>query len=679
MAVKEGTCSGEIILEKVFTKSICEEEKIMIIAIILLWADIMLYFEKNSLSAYLKAITTWTLYMFFITEILSFIKRLDFISLLLAWLVLDIVLFVAFVKRISSFKYILSGLFTEIRHSFKWYYFILIFIALVSLYFAIRTRPYNFDSMTYHLSRVAHWAKNKSVGHYSTNILRQLASPVLAEFVVTQTYILCRGNDIFVNVIQSTAFITNALIVYGIAKKLKCKSCYCYLASFLYMTMPIAFAESVTTQVDNFAALWMLIFVYFIIDLVQVEKRIQHNSENICSVIILGNCVAFGYLCKPSVSICMVIFAAWLLTICIVRRDNWEWLFRLAVYALPGMLLPIGIEVGRNIYTFGKMSSPLTGARQLIGTWKPAYVFVNCIKNITYNLPNIYDANSPQKITNFVHKLAKRLNVVINDPSISEDGVEFHVWPARMYMIDSAINPIIVTLMLLCIIWIVCNYKKKKFLEVPTGFSIVSIFAFIVFCAVLRLEAFVSRYMISYLALLCIVVCIQIQSIEENGKRQNLSYALVGIIYFCSFVELYGVISFHKTMCKMSTSVSKEESYFINNSNDYEDYAFAANYIKQNGYKNVGFFCGENHYEYPLIKMLGDDVDRFEHIGISGETLGEYNGYIRESLKYEDNSYIPDCIFVIGQYIQDGYTYHNTEYKIAYDYGEGWRYILVHE
>lgn len=48
MAVKEGTCSGEIILEKVFTKSICEEEKIMIIAIILLWADIMLYFEKTA-------------------------------------------------------------------------------------------------------------------------------------------------------------------------------------------------------------------------------------------------------------------------------------------------------------------------------------------------------------------------------------------------------------------------------------------------------------------------------------------------------------------------------------------------------------------------------------------------------------------------------------------------------
>lgn len=174
--------------------------------------------------------------------------------------------------------------------------------------------------------------------------------------------------------------------------------------------------------------------------------------------------------------------------------------------------------------------------------------------------------------------------------------------------------------------------------------------------------------MISYLALLCIVVSVQIQSIEETGKRKNLLYAVIGIIYFCSFVELFGLIDYYKTRYNQSNSVGKMESYFINRHQEYEDYIFAANYIIENGYKNIGFFCGEDHYEYPLIKMLENDIERFEHIGITGE-----------SLKYEDSSYIPDCIFVVGQYIPDTYMYHNTEYKIAYDYGEGWKYILIHE
>jgi hypothetical protein len=34
--------------------------------------------------------------------------------------------------------------------------------------------PNTTDSMTYHMSRVAHWIQNQSVSHYPTNILRQL-------------------------------------------------------------------------------------------------------------------------------------------------------------------------------------------------------------------------------------------------------------------------------------------------------------------------------------------------------------------------------------------------------------------------------------------------------------------------------------------------------------------------
>lgn len=77
----------------------CTREEIMIFAVILLWINIMLYFEKNKLSAYLKAISVWTLYMFFITEILSFTKKLDTISLSIAWLILDIILVATILLR----------------------------------------------------------------------------------------------------------------------------------------------------------------------------------------------------------------------------------------------------------------------------------------------------------------------------------------------------------------------------------------------------------------------------------------------------------------------------------------------------------------------------------------------------------------------------------------------------
>lgn len=640
----------------------------MIIALILLWINMILYSEKNKLSAYLKAIVAWTMYMFIITEFLSFIKRLDFIGLFISWFALDLFLLVVAIRSKARIKDTVRIMFTENKCGFQKKYLILICIALVSLFFAIKISPCNWDSMTYHLSRVAHWAENKSVGHYSTNIDRQISCPVLTEFVVAQTYILCRKNDIFVNIIQNASFITNALIIYGISRKLKCKSQYSFLASFLYMTMPIAFAESMTTQVDNFATLWLLIFAYFIIDFVDLSKKIQFTKESVNRVIILGSCVSLGYLCKPSASISMLVFAIWLLIICIIRKDKIINLFKLAAIALSVMLPTMGIEIGRNIYTYGKIISSTVGAGVLISTGKPSYLLINLIKNIACNLSNI--AGSEGIITSLVYKLSEKLNVEINDISISYSGMEFSVRPARSYGMDIAINPIIVILTLLCIVWIIWSIitKKQKLSEYSTGFSIFSILSYMIFCMLFKWQPWGTRIMAPYLALLCIAVCVQLQNIEKKCKRRDLIYMVIGVIYFCSFIEFGLMLHYHKGIYDISNSADRIEGYFIYRPDEYNNYVFAANYISEHGYKNIGLLCGEDNYEYPLIKMLEDDIDRFEHVVTSGDLL-----------KYEDIDYVPDCIFVTGISIQDTYIYHNTEYKIAYANDEGGKYILVHE
>ena len=80
--------------------------------------------------------------------------------------------------------------------------------------------PYNWDSMTYHLPRIAYWAQNRSVEHYATNCVRQVSSPVLAEFVNLHVYVLSRGHDWFFNLLQGMSYLTNAVLVGAIAKKL---------------------------------------------------------------------------------------------------------------------------------------------------------------------------------------------------------------------------------------------------------------------------------------------------------------------------------------------------------------------------------------------------------------------------------------------------------------------------
>ncbi len=66
---------------------------------------------------------------------------------------------------------------------------------------ALVSPPNNWDSMTYHMSRVAHWAQNGTLAFYPTHILRHLFMNPWAESAVLHLYIL-GGGDRFSNLVQ---------------------------------------------------------------------------------------------------------------------------------------------------------------------------------------------------------------------------------------------------------------------------------------------------------------------------------------------------------------------------------------------------------------------------------------------------------------------------------------------
>ena len=103
-------------------------------------------------------------------------------------------------------------------------------------------------------------------------------------------------------------------------------------------------------------------------------------------------------------------------------------------------LLP---ELLRNISSFGSISLSIAGQRQLVGTIKPAYILINGLKNYAFNIPTIYIPRSRHWMEAIVYRMAGILNVVIDDPCISEDGREFFLHEARTYGHDTAANDVI--------------------------------------------------------------------------------------------------------------------------------------------------------------------------------------------------------------------------------------------
>ena len=374
---------------------------------------------------------------------------------------------------------------------------------------------------------------------------------VPAVFVNVNVYILTKNGGSVLNLLQCISYLSNGMLVYSIAKKLQLSSKSHLLSTVLFYSMPIAFAEALTTQVDNFSAFWLLSFVYLILDFTKKNQKIRFDKETMEKVIVLSLCVAFGYLSKPSVGFGMLCFAGWLFVMVLVRKDNWK----VFLYALSaGVLLVIILlpELNRNFQTFHAFSAQETGARQLIGSLHPKHILVNLLKNLTFNLPCVWFYQSSHYIYSFVNRIATWLRIDINNPVISEDGREFSVHQPQTYGCDTTVNPVIVWAILIgTIIFVISlkNYIKNKENSQKIGYFIVSVGSFFLFCVVLRWEPFVSRYMISYLALLCPAIGIVLDMVQERVPQAAVRGAYV-ILYFLCMTEMLGLFLNYRDIVK---------------------------------------------------------------------------------------------------------------------------------
>lgn len=581
-----------------------------------------------ALNHVISGVIVWNIYSFFVVELLSELSVLTGYWLMLAWGVADIVLIIIVGGSLIRNK--------DLRGRWKgnlavigkalWRHKLFSLIGIIVLLLSAFSVPYTPDSLAYHLPRLAHWAQNQSVAHFATNDVRQLSSPVLAEFVNVQVYLLSGNRDNLLNLLQAFSYLLNAWLVYGIAAKIGCNKKFASLAALLFMTMPIAFGEALTTQVDLFAAVWLLIFVYYYIDLYETEKLVQ-EKDTLTACISMGFCVSFGYLTKPSVNIGMAVLLLPLLLKCVKRKDRPFELMKLVICTLPAVVLPLVPELLRNYHTFAAFSDPSTGKRQLVGTLLPNYFLINLLKNFAQNWPNIYLYDGHEWMARIVVLASEILKVDINDVRIAEDGMAYVMQEAPVYNHDMALNPTVVILATMGFVFCLTRIRKNK--SIGNSYSLWAMILFIVFCGAVRWESFVTRYMLSYLAVLCPMIGFQVQTFTEQGQKRQ---ALIPIIYFVCAVELFSLCRYHQEMWHENASV-RPEHFFSRNKGSREEYLKTLSWVRENGYKKIGVKLGSSNYEYVIWYMLKDPELQIEHVLVENA-----------SEKYGNAAYIPECI-----------------------------------
>ena len=78
---------------------------------------------------------------------------------------------------------------------------IFIIILLPLLILALLIPPNNWDSMSYHMTRVEEWRQNLNVYPFPTSNIRQVNYPPLAEYIILNLQVLSQS-DYFANLVQ---------------------------------------------------------------------------------------------------------------------------------------------------------------------------------------------------------------------------------------------------------------------------------------------------------------------------------------------------------------------------------------------------------------------------------------------------------------------------------------------
>ena len=396
--------------------------------------------------------------------------------------------------------------------------FVIILIYLlwaIAILISYNTVVYNWDSMTYHLPRVAHWTQNQSVFPYATHSSRQIGSTSLTSYVCTYIYILSGEKEIFLNWVQCFAYGIDAYMVYAIAKKCKVKTKYCLVSSLIFMVLPIAFAEASTTQNDLYATMWLLFFVYIILDFNNVNIKLSLDMQSVLKVIWLAMCLAIGYLSKPSVCFAMAVALLWTLYQVIRRKDSPKTVVGMLCIGIIVCFILVLPSWLQNFIVWNKISPDNVGKQQLIGTIDIRYMFINFLKNSSYNLGNSIIPQFKETLSNILYMVSEIVGVRLNDETISEGGTAYG-FSSHPYGCDTAMNPLVMVLFICAIVVLFTTWKKQT----STGrqYTLFALFSYIIFCFFLRWEHFISRYMVSYFALMCPAIVIQLQLIEDYIK-----------------------------------------------------------------------------------------------------------------------------------------------------------------
>jgi hypothetical protein len=203
--------------------------------------------------------------------------------------------------------------------------------------------PNNIDSLQYHMSRVMHWAQDRSLAHYATAYGPQLYNPIWAETAILQLRVLW-GDDRPANLVQWFSMVGCVVGSLTLASQLRASKSGVFLTAAFVISIPMGVLQATSTQTDYVAAFWILCMASFVVG--------DRSEAGLLDRVCLGLALGLAALTKATFYVYAPGFVLWYF----ILRWRRQGPLKMIVEGMAIASLAIALNLGfwaRNVTTFG--------------------------------------------------------------------------------------------------------------------------------------------------------------------------------------------------------------------------------------------------------------------------------------------------------------------------------------
>jgi hypothetical protein len=490
----------------------------------LLWA--FLRSGEGLRSGALRAAIYWGAFLALVTELLSAVRAITRPSLAIAWATLTVgALLWGGVLRQTGEKH--SSLREDLsqigRFDLALLGWVVLSIVLIGIN-AVLAPPNTWDAMCYHMSRVAEWMTNRDVDLYPTFYSAQLFLSPWAEYAILHLDLLF-GADRLVNLVEWLSMVGTVIGVSLVAKRLGGGVRAQILAAIACATIPEGILEASGAMNTYVGAFWIVVTIYCLLR--WNEKQSWSTALEIgtaAGLAIMSKGTAFMFLPFTALA-CWWMGSSRARKLLFVRLP----ILLLVVIALNGPFFIRNYRLSGSPLGF---SSPLGGDPERVysnSRHSVSITYANIVKNLALHVGTPVDPLNTH-ISRLIVASLRILGIDPNDKaSTYRGGFNINAMSSHESL---AGNPL--QLVLICIASAMLfdkrigNRNLRAFMVGVGG-------SFVLFCALIRWQAWNSRYHLPLFALGLAVVGV----VLERGWPLWVTKAVALLLLFSALPFLF--------------------------------------------------------------------------------------------------------------------------------------------